>query len=156
MEQLREWCTGICFCAVGCCAAQLLIAKNGVGKWFHLLTATLFICCLVTPLLNVRADLSLNAEWLPQEVVSDELEKRVNEQLRRQVEETVARLAAECLEQRGIRAEKITVQTDISSEGGIYIEQVVLTVDKHNVSVALAVRDVLKEQLGVPVTVSAA
>ena len=156
MEQLREWCVGVCFGAVGCCAAQLLTPKDGVGKWFHLLTSTLFICCLIAPLLTVDADLSLKAEWLPQKVMSDELEKRVNEQLSRQVEETVTRLADECLEQRGIKAEKITVKTDISSDGIIYIEQVVLTVDKQNVPTALAVRDVLKQQLGAPVAVSAA
>ena len=156
MEQLREWCVGVCFGAVGCCAAQLLVPKNGVGKWFRLLTVTLFICCLMVPLLNLRGDLSLNAAWLPTEVVKTELENRVNEQLCRQVEATVTRLANECLEQRGVTAQKITVQTDISSEGSIYIEQVVLTVDKQNVAVALTVRDVLKQQLGAPVTVSAA
>ena len=156
MEELREWCVCVCFGAVGCCAAQLLVPSNGVGRLFRLLTATLFICCLTVPLLNMRADLSLNAAWLPQEVVAEELEERVNEQLCRQVEKTVTQLANECLAQRGIRAEKITVQTDISSEGSICIEQVVLVVDKQNVSVALAVRDVLRQQLGAPVSVSAA
>ena len=156
MEQLREWCVCVCFGAVGCCAAQLLAPPKGAGRLFRLLAATMFICCLASPLLSMRADLALQAEWLPQKVVVEELEKRVNEQLCRQVEETVQQLATECLEQRGITAEKITVQTDISSEGSICIEQVVLVVDKQNVSVALAVRDVLRQQLGAPVSVSAA
>lgn len=156
METLREWCGFVCFGAVGCCAVQLLLPKNGLGRSFSVITTTLFICCLMLPLLNVGSQLSLDTRFLDETILQSELEAKVNEQLCRQVETTVTQLATDCFAERGGRAEKITVQTDISENGSIHIKQVTLVVDKQNVSVGLVVRDVLKQQLDAVVTVETA
>lgn len=153
MESFRQWCSFVCFGAVGCCVAQLLVPPKGIGRLFHMVTVTAFICCLLLPLLSIGSRLSLDVDFLTDDIVAGELEKKVNEQLCLQVEETVRQLADECFEQRGSSAEKITVKTDISDDGSIHIQQVVLVVDKQNVSVALVVRDVLRQQLGTTVTV---
>ena len=64
------------------------------------------------------------------------------------------RLSEEALAQRGIAAKKIVVSTDISDNGGIYIQHVTLVVDKQNVPIAKAVGEVLIKQWGVPVEVA--
>lgn len=143
----------MCFAAIGCAAVRLLIPEGNVGKSYRLLVMTFFVCSMVVPLLSVVVDPSLDIDWLPKEVVDEKLTEKVTEQLSDQVEEAVVRLAEECLSYRQVTAEKIVVKTNVSNEGNIYIEQVVIVVNKQQVSPVLAVRDVLEEQLGASVSI---
>ena len=83
------------------------------------------------------------------------LQEKVDAQLRRQVEATVRQMAEKALENRGAKAEKITVTMDTSEDGGIYIQQVTIYLDKQNKPKALAAREVLEQQLGVSVVLDA-
>ena len=153
METLRNWSSAVCFAAVGCAAIRLLVPEGKTGKIYRLLVMTFFICSMITPLLNVTVDLSLDAQWLPQEIVDEQLAEKVTEQLSKQVEESVRNVAEECLGYRDTKADQIVVETNVSAEGNIYIERVIVYVDEREVSKALAARDVLEQQLQVPVTV---
>ncbi len=147
MEQLREWCRYICFAAIGCSAIQLLIPKGRTGKLFRLLTLTFFLCSMILPFFKLTSSLPLNIEFLPEDIVSEQLSDKVTEQLRGQVEQVVKQVAEDCLANRGVTAEKIVVQTDIADSGSIYIQQVTVFVDKQSLAAALPIRDVLKTQL---------
>ncbi len=153
MDGIRAWSAALCVVALGCSAVQLLAPKVGTGRIFRLIVATFFICCMVMPMLTWRASVSLDIGSLPDEVRADLLEEEVNRQLTAQVEKTVDSLARETLSARGATAKKITVYTDTSERGGIYIEQVTITVDKQTVPIAKAAGEVLAEQLGATVTV---
>ncbi|MBR2338311.1 MAG: hypothetical protein IKA63_02465 [Clostridia bacterium] len=153
MDGIRTWSALVCCGAVGCCAVQLLVPPEGTGKIFRLVVITFFLCCVITPLLKVSSQLSLPVEFLPEDIVSQELNERVEEQLKIQVESVVTRLVEEGLATREVRAKKITVNTDTSEDGSIYIQQVVVQVDKQAVSPALIACEMLEEQLGVKVSV---
>lgn len=153
MEGLRAWCSCVCFATVGCCAVELLVPWEKTGKLFRLLVTTFFVCCMALPLLELTSLTSLEVDFLPQEIVSEQLEEKVTEQLMRQVERTVTQLTAECLSYRDVEAREIRVETDISKEGSIYIQQVVIRVDKQEISAALSARDALRTQLGAPVII---
>ena len=71
-----------------------------------------------------------------------------------QVRAAVETLTEEALTERGVRAKKIEVETDISTRGDIYIQHVTLVVDKQNVPIAKAVGEVLTKQWEVPVEVT--
>ena len=88
-------------------------------------------------------------------VTNELLQEKVDAQLRRQVEATVRQMAEKALENRGAKAEKITVTMDTSEDGGIYIQQVTIYLDKQNKPKALAAREVLEQQLGVSVVLDA-
>lgn len=154
MDAIRAWSTTLCLAALGCAAVQLLAPKGGTGKLFRLVTNTFFLCCMLLPLLQIGSMTAPNIADLPDVVVSDMLSHTVTEQLRVQVRDTVTRLAEDALAQRGITAEKIVVTTDISDNGGIYIQHVSLMVDKQNVPIAKAVGEVLRKQWEVPVEVT--
>ncbi|MBP3436064.1 MAG: hypothetical protein J6K62_07055 [Clostridia bacterium] len=153
MDGIRAWSAALCVAALGCSAVALLAPKNGTGKLFRLITATFFICCMLMPLLKVRSFVSLDIGDLPPAVKAELLEDTVTRQLQTQVEETVIALAEEGLAARGITAKKITVTMDTSADGGIYIQQVTITVDKQTVPIAKAVGEVLAEELKTTVTV---
>ena len=153
MDGIRAWSAALCLVALGCSAVRLLAPKNGTGKLLQLIITTLFICCLLMPLLKLRSFEALDIRGLPDEVTAELLEDTVAQQLRRQIEDAVTTLTEQRLAEQEIIAEQIAVQTDISAEGGIYIQQVTITVDKQTVPIAKTVGEVLAEQLNTTVTV---
>ena len=146
MEWIREWCGLLCFGALGCCAVQLLAPATGTGKIFRLVVMTFFLCCAVMPILKFGTEISLPVTFLPSEVVEEQLNDRVTAQLKKQVENTVVALTEEALANRDVTAEKITVYTDTSENGSIYIKQVVIQVDKQKVPIAGMVGETLEKQ----------
>lgn len=156
MDGIRAWSTAVCLAALGCAAVRLLAPKAGAGKLFHLITATFFLCCLISPLLDYRLLADWEVEDLPPAVVDEVLEETVTEQLHRQVKDTVTALAEEALAARRVTAKKIEVTTDSLESGGIYIQQITITVDKQSMPTALVVGEVLETQLEAPVAVQAA
>lgn len=153
MDGIRAWSAALCLVALGCSAVRLLAPKNGTGKLLQLIITTLFICCLLMPLLKARSFEALDIRGLPDEVTAELLEDTVAQQLRRQIEDAVTTLTEQRLAEQEIIAEQIAVQTDISAEGGIYIQHVTITVDKQTVPIAKTVGEVLAKQLNTTVTV---
>ena len=153
MDGIRAWSAALCLVALGCSAVRLLAPKNGTGKLLQLIITTLFICCLLMPLLKLRSFEALDIRGLPDEVTSELLEDTVTQQLQRQIEDAVTALTEQRLAEQEIIAEQIAVQTDISAEGGIYIQHVTITVDKQTVPIAKTVGEVLAKQLNTTVTV---
>ncbi len=155
MNEVRLWCAMACSAALGCSAVRLLAPKEGSGKIFRLITVSFFLCCLLSPLLKLGSAMELTVEYMPPEMVSELVEKRVNKQLMSQVNTTVRQITQEALAERNVVAKNIEVITDISEQGGIYIEQVTVTVDKQSVPAAMVVREVLQKQLQTKVSVNA-
>lgn len=154
MEGIRAWSAAVCCGAVGCCAIQLLVPSSGTGKIFRLVTVTFFLCCMVLPLWKIGSLDDLSVEFLPADIVSYELNERVEEQLKVQVQETVMVLVEEGLAVREVQAKKITVHTDTLEDGSIYIQQVDVVVDKQDVSAAMVACEMLEKQLETTVTLT--
>lgn len=119
----------------------------------RLMTTALFLCCLFEPLLGQRFSDGLDLSALPETVQNEMLARRISEQLREQVEEAATEQARLALERRKIEAENISVKTDIDDNGGIYIEQIVVTLDKQNKGYSLTVSQLLEQQFGVSVKI---
>ncbi len=153
MEGIREWCTAVCMAALGCAAMQLLVPKSGTGRLLQLIITTFFICVLVSPLLRLPERLALDIGELPDSVKADLLEGTVLEQLEAPIRDAATEVAQQILESRGVTAEQIEVITDISEDAGIYMQQIVITVDKQMVPAAKAAGEVLARQLNTTVTV---
>lgn len=155
MDGIRAWSAAVCLAALGCAAIQLLVRDSGVGRVFRLVATTFFLCCMLLPLMKLGSLTQLDVADLPDAVVSELLADTVTKQLERQVQDTVSTLTAEVLAERGVTAEKIEVTTDISEEGGIYIQHVTITVDKQTVPIAKVAGEVLAKQLQASVEVTA-
>lgn len=156
MDSVKGWAAMLCAVALGCALLQMLAPKEGLGRIFKLIAAAFFLCCLVTPLLSLKSLTRLSVDFLPEEVRADVLQERVNEQVLRQIDAALQRVTAEALEGRNIKVEKVAVQTDTSEDGGIYIERVILYMDKQNIKNAMTARQVMEQRLGVTVETEAA
>lgn len=153
MNSIKAWSMAVCMAALGCAAIRLLATKTGSGKIFQLMTSTFFVCALILPLSKLVVFVSPHMEWLPSAMVDDLLDERVQEQLITQVRERVTALITTTLSEQGVTTEKITVTTDISPSGAIYMKQIIVCVDKQNVARATAVREVLETQLQTTVVI---
>ena len=153
MTELKQWAAMLCLAALGCTALQQVIPKQGTGKLFRLVISTFFLCCLMVPVLKITCQLSLPAQVLPDAIVSEELDKRVTEQLKRQVESAVELVAEEALNNRQVVAKKIKVTTDTRENGSIYIQHIDIFVDKQHVPAALVAENVLEKQLDTEVNI---
>ena len=126
MDAVKGWAAALCAVAIGCTLLQMLAPKGGMGKIFRMITAAFFLCCLVSPLLNLKSLLKLDLESLPTEIQSEMLENRLNEQVERQISAAVQRLTETTLEGYGLSAEKIVTEMDTSEDGSIYIKRIIL------------------------------
>ncbi len=65
MENLRQWCSGVCCCVLFCCIV-LMAAPKGAEKLIRLCTILLFCLCLIGPFLQMDLSFApssvLNAE----------------------------------------------------------------------------------------------
>ncbi len=153
MGDIKQWAIALCAAAIGCTILKSLAPKNGTGRLFHLMIAAFFLCCMAAPLLSLR---SLSLSDLPAvdyEEPDSALSERVEEQMIRQMETTVKGLCDRFLKNYDVTVEKVTVHTDTSADGRIYISHVTLFLDKQNVGKSLTVRQIMEQQLGVTVDV---
>ncbi len=155
MDGIQGWAAALCVAAIGCALMQMLAPKDGLGRIFKLMLGAFFLCCMGMPLLQMGSITSLDVGSLPSDVTNELLQEKVDAQLRRQVESAVVKLAETALANRDVEAEKIAVTMDTSEDGGIYIQQVTIYLDKQNKPKALAVQQVLEQQLGVSVVLDA-
>ena len=153
MNGLKAWSIAICMAALGCAAIRLLAPKAGSGKLFSLITSSFFLCALLLPAFQLFSLPSLEVELLPESVVSELLAERVQTQLHEQVESAVTALVETALRERGITAEKVDVITDISEDGGIYMQQVTVQVDTRDAPQAAVIREGLEAQLQTTVVI---
>lgn len=153
MEEVRQWAIALCTAAVICTIFQVLTPKGGNRPLFHMMIAGFFLCCILSPLLKWK-DISLPA-ITTKEFSADQtaLSGQVEAQLRQQAETAIASLCERYLKNYDLSVEKVSVTTDTSEEGGIYISCVTLYLDKQNAAGAFTVRQLMEQQLGIPVEV---
>ena len=140
---MQAWCTALCAVSLGCTAVQMLIDGKGIGRILHVLLACCFLCAVLTPLSGV-----LPEEWgFGKTDDTDWLEKADSHTLA-VLEGTVLKEANRVLESYGYHAEKSRVFTDISEDGRIFIEHIVLYVDAESYKQSSAVKQLATKQLG--------
>lgn len=156
MDAVKGWAATLCIVAVGCTLLQFFAPKGGMGRIFRIMIAAFFLCCLVSPLLSIKNITQLPLDLLPEDIESDLLQNKVNEQLERQVSVAVESIVNTALDNYHLKAEKIETKTDTSEDGSIYMKQIILYLDKQNLSKAATVKQVLEQRLGAPVVLQAA
>lgn len=153
MESVRQWALALCIAAIACTIFQILAPKSGNGRLFRMMIAAFFLCCMLSPL-RQWSDLPLpNIETEAFSSSESTLSAQVEEQLKQQAEATVASLCRRYLKNYDLTVEKVSVTTDTLENGDIYISCVTLYLDKQNASGAHTARQLMEQQLGIPVEV---
>ena len=153
METIRNWALGLCTAAIGSTVLLALVPKRGVGKLLPVLASAFLLCLLVAPLASIAELPALSLEKAPVEIQDGMLTDRLNRQMRDQMETAASSIADTVLQAYGYAAKKVTIGTDISAEGYIYMDRITVYVDKENAAHAGAIRTLLQQRFGVSVTV---
>lgn len=154
MNAVTGWAAALCTAAIGCTALHMLAPKGGLGRLFKLLTAAFFLCCMVSPLLQLKNISSLSLDILPEEVSAEALQERVNAQFERQVTAALEETARQTLQKYGIELAKVEIKMDTDENGGIYITKIILYLDKQNADGAIAAKQAMEQRLGVEVDIA--
>lgn len=121
----------------------MLVDNKGVGRVLHILLACCFLCAVLTPLSTFVptewgfGDVS-DSDWLDQ---GDRYTLSV-------LEDTALQVANRALQSYGYTAKKAQVVADISEDGSIHIDCIVLYVDDDSFKQSSAVRQLTKKHLG--------
>lgn len=140
---MQKWCAALCALSLGCTAVQMLVDNKGLGRILYILLACCFLCAMLTPLSGVIpeslgfGDVS-DSDWMQQ---ADRMTLSA-------LESTVVRESNAVLNSYGYHAEKSHVIADISEDGRISIEYIILYVDADSYKQSSAVRQLVTGHLG--------
>ncbi|HHV51284.1 MAG TPA: hypothetical protein GXX54_06210 [Clostridiales bacterium] len=154
MSGITQWAAALCVAAIGCTALQILAPKKGMGNIFKLIIAAFFLCVMISPLLAGRSILNLDFNDISSEISADAIQIRVAEQFKNQVTSAVKAKMEQVFKNYGIVLTKVEVNMDIRESQSIYINNVVLYLDKQSRLKAIQAKQLAEEILGIEVTVS--
>lgn len=152
MSYIRDWAAGLCVAGIGCSLLHLLCPAGAMRRVFSVLTAVFFFCCLLSPLQAVTSFAGELFSLPTQTDVPQALSEEVDEQIQQLLDSTL--LADACSrvgEQVTVKA--VTAIRDKSCTDSIYIERVLVTLDKSDHPVPRAVYTTLEQAWGVTVEV---
>lgn len=155
MEPVRAWGAALCCAAVACAILQLLAPRNGSGRLLELTGAAVFLCCALSPLVDLPDLLAGGASSavLSQTAQNELLQTRLKEQLEPSLQQAVQQAGEEALAAYGLSAEKIEAVMDTGEDGGIYITKITAALTPKQAVRQNAVKQVLKERFDVDVEV---
>lgn len=154
MAELKAWGISLCFVAAACAVLQFLSPKNGLGRLLDMLSGTVLLFCVLSPLVTVDWGevLSWNATQLQTEQ-SVQLQKHLQQQLHQPIQDAVAEAGRKALSSYGLSAQKIEAVTDIDEKDGIYIREITVYLNEQQAIRRVAVKQILEQRFSVDVTV---
>ena len=153
MTDMRAWAAAVCLAALACAALRLLTPKNGLGRLFQLTMAAFFLCCMLSPLLSLYRLSLPDLAMLPDSTASELLQERVRAQLEQQTQTALQETCDAALAAYGLSAKKVTATMDTDENGGIYITDITVLLDKQQAVNRVAIRQVLNRRLETDVTI---
>lgn len=129
MDELSSWVTALCACAAAVSAAEYLMPEGAVKKTAYFVLSLVAASCLLAPIRalgELRLDMPEIDESSAAAAYTDWLSRETSEEFAN----NTAALIEDVLAQLGIKAKNISVQTDIDSDGSVYINKARITADK--------------------------
>ncbi len=153
-EALRSFGVSVCATAVICAILHLLAPRDGTGRMLELIASVLLIGCLLTPLVQIDWQAALRApDILADDVRSEELTRRMMDQLEEPLQQAVSQAGHEVLSNYGLAAEEIYAEMDIDESGGIYISSITAVLNEKQALHRMDVRQVLTARFSVEVKI---
>lgn len=148
MDGIRQWAIGLCLAALGGTILRRIAPEKGSGTVFRVLLSAFFILVFFSPFLT---PFSLNFSSFSEAELPELSASLLEESVSRRLSETVKTAAAEVvnsvLSEQGISAQKVEVTTDMTSDKGIYIEQINVWLSDRYDGKKVRAREILENRL---------
>ncbi len=152
MTQIQDWAAALCVSGIGCTLLHMLCPAGTMRRVFGVLTAVFFFCCILSPvqgLVSFAADLFSVS---PQTEVPTALSDTVYEQAQQVIENALLQDAQTRLADT-VTVKKVSVIRDKTQTDSIYIERVMITLDREDRSAVKTVYTTLEQAWGITVEV---
>ena len=154
MEGLQRWAVVVCTAAVVCTLLQRLFPETSIGRQGRLLLPCVFLCAVLSPLAGGLQTVRLPALAAVQTADKEQLTAHMKGQVTERLNTTLLAMANQALESHGLQAEKIVTDMDIDEEGCIHTGQITVYVTGDSARWSAAVRQIVRNRLGMDVTVA--
>lgn len=153
MTGFRSWAVLCCTAAVVCTLLYRLFPESSLGQQGRLLLPCVFLCVLLTPLLQWQPTLP-DVTGEPITADSGALTAVMEQQTEQQIEAILLQMVNQALESYGMEAEKVDCTMDIEEDNRINMGQITVYVDARNAARSSQVKQVAEKRLGTAVTVA--
>ena len=154
MDALKQWAFSICCAMVACGMAQLLLPKSGMERIFKLCVSVFFLCALLSPILLASPELRISVEEYSQEDIqrrAARLEELVESQAERAAGESLEKIVADKLLEKGIKYSSITININTSGQNTAQAPMATIILDREHESRHEAIHRELTAELGLEV-----
>ena len=133
----------------------MMAPKTSNNRWLQVIIAGVFLSCMMIPIYDWQ-HLSLPSLSDNSSVITEShLSAQIEEQVINQTNAAIETLCRRYLKNYDITLQKVSVITDSSSDKGIYISCIELYLDKPNAADHFTVKQLMEQQLGIPIKVVA-
>jgi hypothetical protein len=157
MASIRQWAFSVCVAMVICGIARILIPKGSMQKVLGITISAFLLCTILSPILLQNPSFSLDIRAQSNEDIAERA-RRLTETVDRQEEEAVSagvrKIVGEKLTEMGINYLHITIHISQNGQSEMVIGQVEVLLDRKYAEGAAGIRDVLQEELEIPVTLA--
>jgi len=154
MDALKQWAFSICCAMVACGMAQLLLPKSGMERIFKLCVSVFFLCALLSPILLASPELRISVEEYSQEDIqrrAARLEELVESQAERAAGESLEKIVADKLLEKGIKYSSITIHINTNGQHAKEAPVVEIVLDREHEAEHDTIRRELTGELGLEV-----
>ena len=158
MEGIRSWGVSVCVVSLICALVQMILPNDSVGKMVKILLAVLFLCCFISPIANLKGNMSLNIPKNNNQELSlnnsKKLTERTDRQLKLQIQKQLAEIVGKVITEYNVKAKNILIIMDTDGNNRISINQINVVLYEKDKEKGEAIAGKIYEQLKTKVDIS--
>ena len=123
MDEIKSWTFSICSASIFGAIMNIILPEGSTQKIFKSVFCVFFLCCLISPLLNMNLfnEKNILNSFDYEYREKDDTENRLYESAARTIEDEIRSKTEEILRQENIEYSNISVRVNILEGGGIEI-----------------------------------
>ncbi|MEG2429344.1 MAG: stage III sporulation protein AF [Oscillospiraceae bacterium] len=148
MEVIKNIGINICITLVITAIFTMLVPNNKLDKILKFSISLFFLASLISPFFNSKLDFHINIDDIitssPQKNISQKADEQFYQIATKNLEMSIEKL----LNQKGIPIKKIKIFINNSDNNSIFINKVIVTLDKANEKYISQIKEIIEKEVG--------
>lgn len=156
MGGLKDWAICLCYAALAAAIIQMILPSGSSEKVMKLVISAFFLCCLVTPLFEIKDITAFNIgfDTTDSEISTRYLEEVIESSIKQQVETRLKEVISHALSPTGANVEKISILMDTSEDNSISINTINIVLYEYTPAIRNAVEKAVFEAVNIKPVIS--
>ena len=140
----------ICVVAISCSLINIVVPKGNTGKILSTVLGVFILCSMIMPIKNAIQNFSVNINIPPQsESLTASADEAYNTAVITETENILENQAILYLSQSGVNVSDISISLASDEKGGIYIDGIIIYIQKEEESKTQLIIEKIKEKFEV-------